>query len=367
MGSAASFNTNDSPPVAANNSYKISTPRDAYVPWRGWREKITGVGETWLRAAAATGSVFAMERIAECVVKENATLSHEALIWLNEAAQHGSVSSWYTLGSLLIDEGGPEGAKAGCSMLNKAAEVGFIPAATELGIRLVLGLGVAADTHVGQHWLRIGARSGDRLAMILMAHWVTAGILIPPKPSDAAYWLVEAGAVKQADLPKLGSYLYSRARSALARSVCSALMNESASLFLEGYNQKDTGASVSLAFIVRRHEVEESAYPPLEELLRIGLSERRPVAMANEALRRAAGVQCSADWVLSDHLIQELDGSSGVLEWWSDRVPSSDPEHHLILGWLVRHGLTADPDGLEPSQRFAMLEGTTWKCPDWLN
>lgn len=56
---------------------------------------------------------------------------------------------------------------------------------------------------------------------------------------------------------------------------------------------------------------------------------------------------------------------AGPRSWWHDLAKADDPEGHLVLGWLARHGLAPDPDGWPVARRLDAAR-SAWAVPDWM-
>jgi TPR repeat protein len=353
--------------VALSNvrRYRRAEGSEAYARPTLWRERSAAHGEGWLRSAAERGDCFAMERLAERLLADRRRNdAPEALSWLRRAADAGSDSARHSLAVWILDEalGAPE---QGWALLRQAARAGFLAASAELGVRLLSGVGIAPDIAEGERWLRAAATGGDRLAMILLGRYLATGLYLPLSP-EGNEWLAHAGA-PGAEVLRLGLQVYLRSLNGITPAIRRRLAQEAASLFLQGHIQGDITSSTNLGYLVRRGDVVSDAYPSLDELFSGGLAQGAPFAIVNEALRKAAGIQCASDWRAADRMFAELPGSSGVLEWWLARSQTGDPEGHLVLGWLARHGLTADPDGLAPRQRLLMARTDEWNLPEWMN
>jgi Sel1 repeat len=335
-----------------------------------WLERSQVEGERWLRAAAEYGDCQAMERLGERLIDGAglAPSTDEGALWLRRSIESGRLSSMYALGVRILDEiCRPQVVDEGRLLLIQAAEKGDLAAASELGIRLLSGDGLVPDPSKGEFWLRNAASRGDMVATIILGRWLTSGRYLGPSMNEGNEWLARAGAVRTADVVKLGPQLYRRALIAPTARMRRRLTEEAASVFFEGYLRSDSTSSINLAYLIRRSEVSTDLYPSLDELLQGALRTRNPFALVNQALRLAAGVQCPADWSAADRMMCELPGSQGILEWWLDLCQVEDPEGHLVVGWLVRHGLTLDPDGLELRSRFGLIDRSLWSVPDWMS
>lgn len=348
--------------------YKMGSAPDAFAAARPYGRNSFAV-EDWLRQAADAGDCFSMERLGQMLLASSGTDQSvsEAFELLERAVELGSASAASVLGLWLLGSGDQTNLRRAKSLVIGAAERGHLPAAIELSVHLLTRTAMVDELSEGAYWLRWAAIGGDRLAMTLLGRYLIVGEYLAPSLSEGAEWLVLAGASKNTEIPNLGLYVYLRSINGTTATIRARFVLEAASLFLYGHLRGDPLGGAYLAYLIRRTEVPWETFPPLEELLREGLVQKRPFAIVNEALRRARGAQCTVDWTSADRLMQELSTTCGALDWWLRQAEIGDPEGHLVLGWMVRHGLTADPDGLEPRQRFATLIGTEWECPNWLS
>lgn len=350
-------------------SYRASDRPESYAIAGPWREKSPDQGTQWLYRRAVDGDCFAMERLAERLLggKQSTDKKEEALSWLHRASEAGSLSARYLLALQLLDHGATDEMAEGWDLLRQNAERGFLAAQREIGLRAltakpatIFGL---ADA---EHWLRSAACFGDRVAMIFLGRFLTMGRHVQSSPKEGMEWLVRAGCRNAGDVPRLGLLLYRRALDEFSPIARQRLCDEAASLFHEGQKNGDSSSSVNLAYMVRRGEVSAELFPPLDSLLAEGLARQNAFAMVNEALRWAAGIQQSVDWRKADAIIQSLSTTSGAYEWWSLRSQAGDSEGHLVLGWFVRHGLSADPDNVDYQQRLRLVSRDEWNIPEWM-
>jgi hypothetical protein len=114
-------------------------------------------------------------------------------------------------------------------------------------------------------------------------------------------------------------------------------------------------------------EIVDPSCPSLDELLSEHLKQHNSFAVVNQALRLAKGIQCNIDWKAADVLFGRLQDTGSVLEWWFARSQEGDPEGHLVTGWLGRHHLAVDPDGLQVAQRMDLARRGGWPVPEWMN
>lgn len=348
--------------------YKVSEPIEEYSRPFCWRENCPDDGEAWLRKAAASGDCFAMERLGQRLFEGIGLVPQraEGIDWLTQAIALGSVSAKYTLAVWLLENLTHNDGLEAIRLLEDSARAGFLSAQTELGMRLLSGESVPTQVRQGRLWIQSAAVAGDRLAAIVLGRWLVKGKYLPADTVEGRAFLARAGASSDADIPRLGVPLYDRALNAPTPSIRRRLLDEVVELFLEGHDAGSLGTSLNLAYMIRRGEASGDRFPPLEVLLERGLRSKKPFAVMNEALRRALGVQCVSDWHQADQFVSELRTSTGIIEWWGRIARRGESEGNLVLGWLVRHGLAADPDGMEPCRRFALLAATHVRIPHWM-
>ncbi len=145
-----------------------------------------------------------------------------------------------------------------------------------------------------------------------------------------------------------------------------------AKIFYEIYKSGVRVHANDLAYMIRRNEVPaelRSQLPGIFELLDSASTQVSAYVTMNRALCYAAGVECESDWSAADRLVASLCGPEqsaaglGLLSWWQGVLRGGDAEGQLVVGWLVRHGLVADPDGQSPAQRFALARAAGWAVP----
>jgi hypothetical protein len=86
----------------------------------------------------------------------------------------------------------------------------------------------------------------------------------------------------------------------------------------------------------------------------------------------AVGFQYPQDWHAADQEIAALDASrsnlSGAVNWWYYvLLKHGDAEGDLVIGWLARHHLISDPDGLTVAERMARARAGGWSIPEWMD
>jgi hypothetical protein len=94
--------------------------------------------------------------------------------------------------------------------------------------------------------------------------------------------------------------------------------------------------------------------------------------LVNYALCLASGFEYKKDWQLADQVFASIKVKSKspkvILDWWYKKlVRQDDPEGHLVVGWLARHQIVDDPDGLSVEERMQKARAGGWDVPVWMN
>lgn len=335
-----------------------------------WSEKLPDYGPPWLSHRSAMGDVFAIEKLGLWLLTSSTSqqAKSKGTELLNKAIHLGSLSAMHSFGTLLLD--GPsvsdEDRIHGENLLRESSKHGYLNAATELGTRLLLGEGVQRDLKEGTELLERAARKGDLLAMVLLARWCGPTDYATISAQEARHWMLSAGIGSAADHAKVGFYVFYRVQNLLGTTLRQRFLHFTATLLAEAA-ASDVAAAAGLAYLVRRHEAPANRFSPLKDLLAPGVDANYPFAVANEALRLAAGIGCAVDWFRADELISKLNGSRGVLDWWLRLCRDTDPEGHLVIAWLVRHRLTVDPDRVSLPDRLELSRKLGWSMPAWMS
>jgi TPR repeat protein len=352
--------------VLASQSLRDSN--DA-VRLEGWHERSAQEGEHWLRKAANGGDTWAMEKLAYRLLG-GIGLSREAVEgerWLRRAVAAGDLFAMEDLGNRLIDgDELPRNVLEGRRWLGKAATSGNRFAMVVLGIRLVDGDGVTRSLDEGERWLVRAAERGSNLGMAVWGLRLARSRLARRR-DDGERWLFRAGANSPDAIADLASHFYIQSLSCFARGGRRILTREVAALNRLALSGGSLWAAMNLAYLVRRGEISGETAPSLDELLAKGLSQSTDLAILNQALRLARGIQCTANWRRADRLILRLGSHSDILPWWSGRAREGDAEGHLVVGWLVRHQLALDPDGSTPAERMQRARAGGWPIPAWMD
>ena len=234
---------------------------------------------------------------------------------------------------------------------------------SELGLRLLFGELPDASAQEGEQWLRQSAERGDRLSMVFVAHLLDTDKLHSLFSGDNSdSWRALAGFDQSSSA--LAAYLCRQAFKAPTANIRRRLLKIAAAASCRSHMRKDRSGTELLAFLVRRGEPCPAGVP-ISELMRAALENGSDFAIVNRALQLAAGFECICDWHAADAYMRKLERSSSVREWWTMLSDSGDIEGDLVIGWLVRHGLTLDPADMEPYQRFSLARAS-WNVPEWM-
>jgi len=254
----------------------------------------------------------------------------------------------------------------GAELLTEAINAGSVTAMSELGHRLMLGSGVETDVSKGVEFLSRAAQGGDRLAMSILARHLL--LKSEGNSPEGAFWMGCAGASKPYFIPKLGTYIYSRARASITLAQRLRLSSEAAEFYAGGITteRKDPFCALNLAYLLRRGETQLSSRFSFAYLLDDLLASRNVFATVNQCLRLAVGYECEKNWAAADALFGSLSGSSGILEWWQVCAKEGEPEGHLVLGWLMRWSLTCKLDNVDLSGRLDHAKAGFPDLPNWM-
>ncbi len=337
--------------------------------FRGWLENSPSEGERWLRNRAQDGDLYAMEGLGQRLLTgEGLPKSvEEGLAWLKKSAELGNPFAMEKLAEYELDENDTRDSSAqGERWLRSAVASGHRLAMLTLGTRLITGEGLAHDPNQGEQLLREAAAQGSQIAMIKLGTYLLSGSGLNLDREEGLRWLRRAGATTPSQVLELGLRLYQKYLTATTKGG-RRLAGEAGALFQEAFRQGSRVAALNLAYLVRRGEIADARYMPLDELLSEHLKQNDPFALVNQALWLAKGTQHPIDWKTADMLFKSLTDSSQVLQWWFARSQEGDPEGHLVTGWLGRHDLAVDPDGLEVAQRMDFARKGGWLVPEWMN
>ncbi|NOJ83396.1 tetratricopeptide repeat protein [Myxococcus xanthus] len=329
-------------------------------------------GEKWLRRAIDSGEIESMTILGARLLDGRSIrrdlVEGEGL--LRKAIASGSMSAAHVLGMRLLDgEFLEKDTTGGELLLRKAAAEGYLPAMTELGERIIDQRDVFAPIEEGIKLLEDATQAGSSEAVRALSVRLFEGTKLPQDDARAEKLLRDAITQGDDELAHvLGRCLYLRGISTQSQSDLDA-----ASLVMLTAWQKNasTLGGTNLAYMIRRNEMPKSKpTPSIDTLLSTGLRNSEPFALVNEALRRAAGIQCKVDWKQADTLIQKIKKGrqlQEVIDWWHDRARAQkDPEGHLVLGLLTRHNHIQDPDKLDAHSRLTLAKQGGWDIPSWL-
>jgi TPR repeat protein len=180
---------------------------------------------------------------------------------------------------------------------------------------------------------------------------------LPINTTEGELWLTRASRQDSRRLSIIGVRLFERGQ-----------VNAALDGFLRAFEAGSAEAGNNIGYMLRRGEVgRDDLSQPVDHYLSKGLAENSPFNKINLALCFAQGFQRSKDWRRADELVAEL-GESGreLVDWWHSLSKRGDAEGDLVLGWLGRHGLVVDPDGIYWQERLTRARRSGWTVPDWL-
>lgn len=243
---------------------------------------------------------------------------------------------------------------------------GDVSAKVILGTRYLAGHGVNAHPEKGRQWLLEAAQQGSRLAHIELGVYCLAGWGMQQDREQGLHWLRRIGALQPQQLSSLGLYLYLRSLTFPVAQRCQ-MAEEACELFNEAIRQGQREDVLNLVYLLRRGEIPAATYPPLDELLANHLQQGNALALVNEALRLARGVQCAIDWAAADTLMARVPDAESILSWWFARSLDGEAEGHLVVAWLCRHSLVVDPERHSLIARLDLARAGGWAVPEWMN
>lgn len=339
--------------------------------------ELSGVeGQRWLQIKARAGDCFAAEKLGEKLIESNAADAKvdQGVEWLRFAIAAGSPYAMFSLGVRILDrEVSNLLPKEGWQLLEAACAKGNLAAMTELGTRLIYGRTVPQDTREGERWLREAAQRGDAVALIRLSRLLDRSVYITAPIKERKLWAARAGLLGESAFRVRGLYLYSEALCSPTKPMRRLLLSEAASMMMEGHLKGDLGAAASLAFLLRRRQLDQTISVPdatgpasIDTLLEEGVLRGLPFAQINKALVFALGFECEPDWEEADRLVSTLRSTLGILEWWWSLALDGDAEGDLVLAWLCRHGLAEDPEYISVEQRFDRVDRRLCLVPDWM-
>jgi len=328
-----------------------------------------GIDEERLRFEALNGGIYAMGQLGALLISEDETDSSylEGLQWLRKSADLGNPFAMERLGDHELDRSSStEAMEIGEKWLLAAATRGSRTAIVNLGARLMTGNGLVRDARRGELLLRKAGKLGNQMAIIRLGVFLIEGFGLDADPEGGLRLLRQAGATNTGKIIEFGLRLYQISRAASSFQAARSAAHQAGRLFWVARCAGAADAGINLAYLIRRGEVGDGDYPSLDELLERPLQLGDPFAFTNEALRLAKGVQCGEDWEKGDAVFQKIEDSASVADWWIARSLEGDPEGHLVIGWLVRHGLSTDPEASEIAERMNFARRGGWRVPDWM-
>lgn len=333
--------------------------------------------ERWLRHAAERND-GAMGMLGSIAIDDDKfpISAEEGARWLQRSAERGNLRSMRELARRLLDGDRIDRSPGdGERWLRKAVEGGSVKAVIDLAVRLLDGIGLSRNPDEGSRLLRKAADDGEPAAMTLLGSWLLGGSIVTPKNArEGEMWFRKAAdAGHAAGAYLLGYALYERSLR-WKKQLAADLRKEAGEWLMSSFERGIWEAGTNIAYMVRRGEyIIPMRIGGFDDLLRRGLEEHNVFAIINEALRRAVGFQCDENWEIADGMIGRLDADkqkedlNAALEWWTKRALDQDPEGHLVLGWLVRHGLITDRQGIDVAQRMTHARKGWPKIPSWMD
>jgi hypothetical protein len=317
------------PAEALTRQGLLVDPADSSANWKFWNDVVTNPAiDFGLRAVGVDRIAFLGRKLRE----RRLGLGSLWTIW---AARQGNPDATVDVWGMLASEPAlePSGQERS-RWAARAAVAGRAAAQYELGQRLLRRGTTAPDQVEGIRWLRAAADGGDPRAMWALSVRLRHGRGVDRDPAGAEGWL----------------------RRAVDRVE-------------PGARDGSPGDAINLAYLCRRGDVPSDYQVPLVEplLAADGVPRDDSLSRVNLALGRAAGFQSAADWTAADDLMSRVHATSDLCEWWRGLAEDDDPEGHLVLGWLARHGRVADPDDWSVAARMAAARGGGLPVPEWLD
>ncbi len=331
--------------------------------------KNTQEGEKLLIKAADLGWVDAMISLGGRYLDGDGLSQKkgEGIKWLRKAAETDSTQAMGILGDYILNDNTlVRDKKEGRQWLERAANSGMVLAMTDLGMRLLEGDGLDRDVKEGERWLRKAIQQGDSVAMVILGKELCEGKELPQNSQEGKQLLERAYSLGDADAARLLGMQYYNSQD----------FPEAAKAFLLSFQRgnKLTSPGINLSYMARRSELPPGfELPPIATLLEASLKNNDAFGIVNYALCLASGFQYDQDWVAADRAIASLvnaerDRITAVLNWWhKEIIPPNDPEGHLVIGWLVRHNLVKDPEGISIAQRMDYARKNGWGVPAWMD
>ncbi|WP_339147820.1 MULTISPECIES: SIR2 family protein [unclassified Sutcliffiella] len=143
-------------------------------------------------------------------------------------------------------------------------------------------------------------------------------------------------------------------------------------MFELGYKSNNPQSTVNLGYMLRRKDVLDYEGYDIEALFDIGIEDNIAIAYVNKALYLVANSWSYDKWVKADEFFKSLnkfdpDHLDGIIKWWHKLALNGDTEGDLVLGWLARHNLQTDPDGLSIKERLdKACQDNNWYVQNFL-
>ncbi|NNJ11630.1 sel1 repeat family protein [Chloroflexales bacterium ZM16-3] len=346
---------------------------DRLLKGDGFKQDITE-GRAWLQRAAEKGEAQAMLVLGIRLLDGDGFEQDipEGRAWLQRAAEKGEAQAMRILGYRLLDgDGFKQDIEEGRAWLQRAAEKGEAQAMLVLGIRLLDGDGFEQGITEGRTWLRQAAEKGEPQAMRLLGDRLLDGSGFKQDIAEGRMWLNRA-AEKGEPLAMRSLGLLLLYGNGVKQDVAEGrkLLKEAALGFLQSFHKGGHDEGNNLAFMARRAEVPDGLeLPHIKELLTPYINQRKAIGIMNYALCQASGYECAKDWVAADQVIASISSPVyDVVYWWHHKLAvRGDPEGHLVVAWLVRHGFIEDPDGYSISDRVERARAGGWDVPEWFD
>ncbi|HYE81811.1 MAG TPA: metallophosphoesterase [Clostridia bacterium] len=236
--------------------------------------------------------------------------------------QKGSLSALYKLALRYLNgEGVRKHIANGKERLIKASSNGHINAIFDYGIRLIKGKNFEKNERKGKEYIRIALEKADNDEMF-----------------------------------SLGLIAYHLKEYELATRI-----------FFEAYIKDIEGSANSLAYMLRRGEIQgDYEIPTLSVLQEEDLNNNKSEAIINYALSLVSKNSSEDLWKKADSYIMKLKACVSSALWWYEISKKGDLEGDLVIGWLVRNKVITDPDRLDYITRFKKLIDNGWSIPKWM-
>lgn len=329
--------------------------------------KNTSEGEIWLIKSAELGWVNAMIDLGDRYLSGEGLVKKkvEGVKWLRKAIETGSTKAMTILGDHILDNNTlVRDMNEGRQWLERSASSGHVSAMIDLGERLINGNNVDRDVKEGERWLRKAVETGNTEAMTTLGNKLCNGEGLAQNPQEGERLLKQASSLGDTYAPNLLGIRYYKLQA----------FTEAVNNFLQGFQRGEMDSGVNLVYMARRSELPPGFdLPPVPTLLEESLTQNDAFGVINYALCLASGFHYNLDWAAADRAIASLVNSENnripdALNWWhKEIIPPNDPEGHLVVGWLVRHRLVRDPDGISVARRMDYARQNGWSVPEWMD